>query len=59
MTDLNIPWVPRIIMTGRTFRLPIRAANRALELQAEGFQILDFKLPRLPSASHRLLPATS
>ena len=41
MTDLCIPWAPRLILRGRTFRLPVVASNHALELEPSDFQVLD------------------
>ena len=38
MTTLHIPWSPRILLSGRTFRLPVQAADQNLEIEAEGFR---------------------
>jgi len=40
MADLRIPWTPRLILCGRTFRLPVQSAGEDPVLQAEGFRQL-------------------
>ncbi|MBI2502199.1 MAG: hypothetical protein HYW07_03080, partial [Candidatus Latescibacteria bacterium] len=40
MSTLDIPWAPRVILAGRTFRLPVRAAQAPLAVQAPGFELL-------------------
>lgn len=41
MSTLHIPWSPRLILQGRTFRLPVQAASAPLELEDSAFQLLD------------------
>lgn len=36
MSDLRIPWAPRVILTGRVFRLPVQAPDQNVELDAGG-----------------------
>jgi hypothetical protein len=36
MGNITIPWAPRVILTGRTFRLPVK--GQGASLQAEGFE---------------------
>ena len=35
-----IPWAPRIIMTGRVFRLPVQTGGAPPDLRAGAFEIL-------------------
>ncbi len=40
--DAVIPWAPRLIMTGRIFRLPVQAAaDVSPDLRADGFEVVD------------------
>ena len=42
MSAPSFPWAPRVILSGRNFRLPVRASGaQQLDLQAPDFQILD------------------
>ena len=34
---LHIPWCPRLLLSGRVFRLPVAAADAPLELTAPDF----------------------
>lgn len=40
MSALDLPWAPRVILAGRIFRLPVRAAEAPYEVQAPGFVLL-------------------
>ena len=37
MADAAIPWAPRVLMTGRTFRLPVQTQSSGVKVQADGF----------------------
>ena len=52
MTELRIPWVPRLLLCGRVFRLPVQAADQDVELQAEGFRELARHWSERDSALH-------
>lgn len=41
MSDINIPWRPRVIMPGRTFRLPVTSDRDDITLDAAGFTVVD------------------
>jgi hypothetical protein len=41
MSSCTIPWAPRIILTGRDFRLPVAAADERVELDAPAFGRID------------------
>ncbi|MDA0708602.1 MAG: heparinase II/III family protein [bacterium] len=38
MALLSIPWTPRVILSGRAFRLPVTASESAVDLTAAGFE---------------------
>ena len=50
MSTLAIPWSPRLILAGRTFRLPVQAAQAPFEIQAPGFELLDQRWSSLDAA---------
>ena len=37
---LTIPWSPRLILTGRTFRLPVQAPDASVDIEAGAFEEL-------------------
>ncbi len=42
MSTLAIPWSPRLLLTGRTFRLPVQTTNDdAIDVDAHPFTLLD------------------
>ena len=41
MSDLYIPWAPRVILAGRIFRLPVVAGGEDVELQTGPFEVLE------------------
>lgn len=45
-----IPWAPRIILAGRTFRLPVQTAQAPFEIEAPGFALLDQRWSTLDKA---------
>lgn len=57
MSDLHIPWAPRVVMAGRTFRLPVRAAGEDLRLEAGVFQVIASRGPARDSAMYYYLRA--
>ena len=40
MSELSIPWRPRVIMVGRAFRLPVQSAEGPVELCTEHFDVI-------------------
>ncbi len=40
MTEPRFPWVPRLILRGRAFRLPVQAGEPDIQLQAPDFEAL-------------------
>ncbi|SVB32644.1 uncharacterized protein METZ01_LOCUS185498, partial [marine metagenome] len=40
MSELSIPWRPRVIMVDRAFRLPVQSAQGAVELNTEHFSVI-------------------
>ncbi len=50
MSALNIPWAPRTILAGRTFRLPVQVAQAPFEVQAPGFALLGQRWSALDTA---------
>ena len=57
MADLNIPWAPRCILTGRVFRLPIQSDSENVELEAEGFVQCDHRFAKRDAAHYYYLRA--
>jgi hypothetical protein len=55
MTAPAVPWSPRLILTGRTFRLPVQAA--ALAIQAPAFELLGQRWSSLDAAWYCYLRA--
>ncbi len=41
MADISIPWAPRLVLSGRTVRLPVQATGEAPDLDAGEFELLD------------------
>ncbi|MBM3278698.1 MAG: heparinase II/III family protein [Candidatus Handelsmanbacteria bacterium] len=54
---LAIPWSPRLILAGRAFRLPVRAAQAPIEIQAPGFALLGRRWSSLDQAWYCYLRA--
>lgn len=60
MTDVAIPWAPRVVLCDRVFRLPVVAAGE-VRLQASGFDQLDRRYSQRDGAWYFYLrtPATA
>ncbi|MDP6777709.1 MAG: hypothetical protein QGI83_13205, partial [Candidatus Latescibacteria bacterium] len=50
MPEVEIPWKPRTILTGRVFRLPVRAPDGEVALEAEGFRQIASRRSQADSA---------
>ena len=57
LADFRIPWAPRRILAGRTFRLPIQTNRETVELQAEGFEQRDYRFTARDRAHYYYLQA--
>ncbi|MSS73050.1 MAG: hypothetical protein EXS64_16385 [Candidatus Latescibacteria bacterium] len=40
MSNLQIPWAPRVVMAGRTFRLPVQSPDEGVTLEAGAFHVI-------------------
>ena len=56
MTQLHIPWAPRVIMVGRVFRLPVVAADEPA-LEVAPFQLLERRFSNHDNAFYFYLKA--
>lgn len=50
MATPAIPWSPRMILTGRVFRLPVQAQNTTLDLEANEFEQIEHRWSERDSA---------
>lgn len=55
MPNLRIPWAPRVILTGRVFRLPVQAPDDNIALEADGFQPIATRWVQADSALYHYL----
>jgi len=57
MSTIEIPWSPRLLLAGRTFRLPIRALDAPLDLDSTPFTELDRRYDQRDGAYYFYLRA--
>jgi hypothetical protein len=57
MSDLNIPWTPRVVLARRTFRLPVQAAGEDVKLEAGDFCVIASRWSARDSAMYCYLRA--
>ena len=57
MSDVRIPWAPRVILAGRAFRLPVQAPDEQVDLEAEGFERIAARWASADSAVYHYLRA--
>ena len=55
MAELEIPWSPRLILAGRTFRLPVKSQDGDVTLEADGFQEIASRWSEADSATYYYL----
>ena len=57
MADFRIPWAPRVVLAGRTFRLPVQAADGDVRLEAGDFGVIASRWSARDSAMYFYLRA--
>ncbi|MSS73049.1 MAG: hypothetical protein EXS64_16380 [Candidatus Latescibacteria bacterium] len=57
MADFRIPWAPRVLLAGRTFRLPVQSAGEDVRLEAGDFRVIASKWSARDSAMYYYLRA--
>ena len=57
MAELQIPWAPRLVLTGRSFRLPVQAPGREHSLSSPGLAALDSRFVPRDDATYHYLKA--
>ena len=57
MSTVRIPWAPRVILTGRVFRLPVQGPETGITLMADGFERISDRFMARDSARYYYLQA--
>ena len=57
MSELSIPWAPRVVLTGRTFRLPVQAPGRDTSLSTAGFLSMGSRFSQRDGATYHYMKA--
>ncbi len=55
MSDFAIPWRPRVILPGRSFRLPVQAPGDNVELSADQFEVITTRWSERDAAIYHYL----
>ena len=55
MSDLAIPWRPRVILPGRSFRLPVQAPGDNVTLSADHFEVISTRWSERDTALYHYL----